>query len=69
LGVDVGEGMVVGSCVGSPVDVGNNVTVGAGGKDVDVATGALTQANIKISDIMRMRWSFVFIYFMLGLYR
>jgi hypothetical protein len=55
LGVAVGEGVVVGSCVGSSVDVGNNVTVGACGKDVDVATGALTQADIKINDIMRMR--------------
>ena len=52
LGVAVGEGPAVGICVGRPVEVGNDVTEGAG-RGVGIATGVLTQANIKVKDTTR----------------
>ena len=60
----VGAGVFVGVWVGKAVDVGNKVTVGTGGKAVGViTTGALAQADIKVSNRTRERKNFVFIFY------
>jgi len=70
--VRVGEGKFVGGCVGDCVGgaiVGKSVAVDTGDNvAVDGAAGVLTQADINVSDMMKMKWGFVFIYFIVGLY-
>ena len=62
--VDVGGGAAGGNCVGKGVDVGINVTVGAGGRTVGVITGdALIQDTSNASDNISMKTSFIFIFF------
>ena len=57
----VDEGIAVGVCVGRSIEVGNNVTLGAGGSAVGVTTtGAETQANIKVGDSKSIEACFVF---------
>ncbi len=66
--VRVGKGKFVGDCVGGAI-VGKSVAVDMGDNvAVDGAAGVLTQADINVSDMMKMKRGFVFIYFIVGLY-
>ena len=58
-GVAVGEGTVVGVCVGVAVEGGYGVTVGAGSGTVGNDAGVLSQAA-RISRMSRVKKDFIF---------